>query len=195
MRNKFVALAFVVAALSVAGCGGCGKPTGIPQAQSTAGVEVASVGKVETNASGHTVEQQNIIERVKRDNELGATRHLYIISPYSGQVILYSAVKGKPTSGGKRLTPRTIVSRDSTLNGNNPNSGLPVVKVGGTYYGTNDLPNEDGTYGSSSEYLYWFTPDGAYHQHMLTGADIVHISDRPLVVKDVVIRVESGPAK
>lgn len=183
MRFKFVALALFAAAL-VAGCGG-------PAAQSVSGVKVASVGKVDTNGSGHTAEQQNIIERVKRDSELGAIRHLYVISPHSGQVILYSTVKGKPTSGGKRLTPKTIAS----LSGESSTASLPTVQIGGRNYTTTELPNEDGTYGQSTDYLYWFTPDGAYHQHLMNGSDIIHISDRPLAVKDVVIRVESGPAK
>ena len=54
---------------------------------------------VQTNLQGVTVEQQNIIDRLKTDNEPGAIKHLYVISPFSGQVLLYSTVKGKITSG------------------------------------------------------------------------------------------------
>lgn len=170
----------VLIGLAAVGCGGCGRPA----AQSMSGVKVASVGHLNTNGEGHTSEQQNIIERIKRDNEVGSTRHLYVIAPSTGQVILYSTVKGKPTSSGKRLNPRNI-------DGTSDSSYLPVIQVGSQSYTVKELPNEDGTYGGSAEYLFWFTPDGAYHQHYLNGSDIVHVSDRPLVVKDIIIRVES----
>jgi len=174
----------VVAILAFSGC------TRTPEAQSVSGVKMAVVGKAEVNGSGHTVEQQNAIDRIKHDNEVGALKHLYIISPYSGQVILYSPVKGKVTTGGKRLTPRTIEpTADGTAN-------LPVVNIGGVNYRTKEVANEDGTFGGGdAPYLFWFTPDGRYHQHYLSGGAIVHVSDQPMQVKGVIISTEAADKK
>lgn len=175
----------VVAFLSFTGC------TRTPEAQSVSGVKMAVVGKAETNGSGHTVEQQNAIDRIKHDNEIGALKHLYIISPYSGQVILYSPVKGKVTTGGKRLTPRTIEPYSS-----DSNFQLPTVTIGGVTYRTKEVANEDGTFGGGdAPYLFWFTPDGRYHQHYLSGGAIVHVSDQPMPVKGVIISIESADKK
>jgi hypothetical protein len=49
---------------------------------------------------------------------------------------------------------------------------------------------DDGTYGTSVDYLYWFDARGAYHQHYVTGGTIVHVSDQPLNVKSVIINIE-----
>ena len=37
---------------------------------------------------------------------------------------------------------------------------------------------EDGCYGRSGDYFFWFTPDGGYHQ-IIPGAATVLITDRP----------------
>jgi hypothetical protein len=175
---KSFLIAILVATTFSVGC------TRQPPAQSVSGVKVAYVGKVETDEKGQTVEQRNIIDRIKADNDLGAIKHLYVISAYSGQVILYSPVRGKVTSGGKSLTPKKI-------EGTTDNATKPTIKVGGVDYTIADLPNEDGTYGfGSADYIYWFTPEGKFHQHFLSGGQIVHISDTPVSTKGVVINIE-----
>jgi hypothetical protein len=182
--------AVFVLCVAIVGCG----PVGPPKAQSISGVEMATVGKVETNAKGRTVEQENITERIKRDNEAGSLKHLYIISPYSGQVILYSPVKGKVTTGGKRLTPRAIDGVYSTSG--NSTLSKPVVTIGGNSYTTSEIANEDGTFGGGdAPYLFWFEPNGKYHQFYLSGGALVHVSDQPLAVKSVIISTESADKK
>lgn len=148
------------------------------QAQSDSGVKKASV-KVTTDQNGHTVEQANYMERVKRDNEIGAVKHLYIISSYTGDVLEYSTVKGKVTSGSKRLSPTTVNGSvgANTAGYNN------YVTLGGTQYSTDEIPDEYGMYGSSSPYFYWFDAQGNYHQYYPSGGTFVHISDRPLRIK------------
>ena len=49
---------------------------------------------------------------------------------------------------------------------------------------------EDGTYGASIEYIYWFDQKDVYHQHYISGGQILHISDQPLEVKDVILNME-----
>lgn len=150
------------------------------QAQSDSGVRKATV-KVKTTPKGLTVEQQNIIDRLQVDNEPGAIKHLYIISPYSGQVIIYSTVRGKVTSGGKRLTPKQVEGFNTNYN---------TVIVNGQILVTPEVLQDDGTYGDSGDYLFWFDSGGHYHQHYLTGGQIVHVSSDPISVKSVIINME-----
>lgn len=67
-----------------------------------------------------------------------------------GQVVMYTGVKGKITSSGKRLT-------------------VPVQKYKidrGANYGTTlgPAPSDEGTWGSSSPYIYFWTTNGQYIQ-------------------------------
>jgi len=58
-------------------------------ATSTSGISKATT-KVTTDLNGKTIEQNAIIGRLAEDNKPGSIKHLYIISTYSGQVIMYS---------------------------------------------------------------------------------------------------------
>jgi len=161
-----------------------------PPAQSASGVRKADV-QVPVGADGFTAEQRNVRNRLVEDNKPGSIKHLYVISPYSGQVILYSTVKGKVTSGSKRLTPSNVTTyRDNT----NSYGGF-TVGIGGQNQNTTEVLGDDGAYGSSGEYLYWWDVRGAYHQHYLTGGQIITISDQPLPVKSVTINIEKTDEK
>lgn len=153
----------------------CNKPV-----ESVSGTRMTTMEKVQKGADGLTVEQHNVKARIAMDNMPGAIKHLYVISAYSGQVLIYSTVRGKVTSSGKRLTPDRVDGTSSNFSFN----------VGGTSFYTNQVLGEDGTYGSSIEYLYWWDAKGLYHQHYVTGGQIVHVSDQPLVVPHVVINME-----
>jgi multidrug efflux pump subunit AcrA (membrane-fusion protein) len=162
---------------------GCGRKA---ETVSDSGVSKTSVA-VTVDKNGNTVEQTNIVARLENDNKIGAIKHLYVISPYSGQVILYSTVKGKVTSSGKRLTPTSVDAR----------SGLEYTGVDGNYVNigqapmlTNEVIQDDGTYGSSEPYIYWWDTKGLYHQHFFTGGQIIHVSDQPIPVKNVLITIE-----
>lgn len=112
---------------------------------------------------------------METDNEIGAIKHLYVISAMSGQVIMYSTVDGKVTSGGKRLTNTLeLVSGDR-----------------GESYGDFVMPSiqDDGTYGSSMQYLYWWDIKNVYHQHYVNGGQIVHISSEAMPVTEITINL------
>jgi hypothetical protein len=156
-------------------------------ASNAAGSVTKKTVEVQTDPNGWTIEQKNIAERLERDNKVGSIKHLYIISPYSGQVILYSTVKGKVTSSGKRLTPNTVASIANTRA---EYGGGPVVALGDSNYHTGEVLQDDGTYGSSCEYIYWFDSKGIYHQHFFTGGQIIHISEQPIAVKNITLNLE-----
>ena len=112
--RAFIKKHLLFLSLLVIGC----KEVNRPQQESDSGIRKASV-KVHTDKDGHSVEQSNYIERVKRDNETGSIKHLYIVSAQTGTVLEYSTVKGKVTSGGKRLSPKTVFSGYQNAGNNN----------------------------------------------------------------------------
>jgi hypothetical protein len=141
---------------------------------------------VKKQANGMTLEQSNIVKSYEVENRPGAIKHLYVISPYSGKVLIYSTVAGKVTSSVKGLNPSTV----SALDGQTVSSshyGMPVTVHGREKY-TEEVMNESGTYGTSRpEFIYWWDTKGIYHQHYVTGGQMIHVSDQPMPVREIVI--------
>jgi len=156
--------------------------------QSASGVQKQTQQVHVDPTTGLTTEQGNVSSRLLEDNKPGAVKHIYIIAPKSGLVLLYSTVRGKVTSGGKRLTPINTIEKyksgDSTFY-----EGQRVI-IGGREHLTTEITQDDGTYGSSSPYLYWFDSQGRYHQHFFTDGQVIHISAQPLAVRGIVINAE-----
>ena len=152
------------------------------EVKSASGVKQAkAVVKVQSN--GLTMEQSNIKKRIEFENKAGSIKHLYVISPYTGQTLLYSTVKGKVTSSGKRLSPKHSAANNGDFRGSDD-----ATKVNGKW--TNEIINDTGTYGSSIPYIYWWDVNNRYHQHFISGGQIVHISNKPINVKSVIINME-----
>lgn len=143
---------------------------------------------VKTNKHGMTVEQKNVADRILTDNKAGSIKHLYVISAYSGSVIIYSTVTGKVTSSGKRLQPKTVVSADGQHHRRPFQANK--VNINGTQYMSNEIIQDDGTYGNSIPYIFWFDSAGRYHQHYVSGGQIIHVSDQPVAVGEVIINME-----
>ncbi len=181
-NRKWILLALPFIVVATIGADDCGSPS----AQSSSGVKKATV-TVPTGSDGLTTEQKNIGDRLQADNKVGSIKHLYVISAYSGQVIIYSTVRGKVTSSGKRLTPNTVKSAGSSSGSLYGGFG---VQIGGITAITEEVLQDDGSYGSSSEYLYWWDTKGVYHQHYVSGGQILHVSDQPLAVKGIIINME-----
>lgn len=171
----FSLIAILAIAFTFTSCGSNSRP----QQTSDSGVTKATV-KIETDADGYTIEQKNIMERLKRDNMVGKVKHLYIISSYTGDVMEYSTVKGKVTSGSKRLSPKTI-NNSTGLNGTNGYTN--TVYIGQTPYYTDEILDDGGAYGESGNYLFWFDVQGNYHQYYPSGGTYLHISEKPLRVR------------
>lgn len=95
-------------------------------------------------------EIDNIKKRLELTSQPGLLGFIVLLDGV-GRPIVYEAVKGKVTSGGKRLTDPRYVYRFG--NGN-----------GGTAPAVTDSPSDEGTYGSSGEYIYYWTPNGEYRQ-------------------------------
>jgi len=185
MRTKNSVLILVLAAAlpALMGADSC---TATTDATSTSGVRKASA-EVQTGSDGYTVEQRNIRDRLRLDNMPGSLKHLYMISSMTGQVIFYSTVRGKVTSGSKRLSPSYV----QTLGVNGAVTGGFDIPIGGTSQTTSEVLGDDGAYGSSGDYLFWFDAAGRYHQQYTQSFScIIHISDQPIPVKSTVLRFE-----
>lgn len=159
---------------------------------STSGVQKMTV-HVDTNEAGHSVEQENIARRYKMDNTPGSVKWLYIISPMSGDVLLASSVQGKVTSSGKRLTPKTVAA------GEYYNTGTygygQAVTIGNQTFHTPEVIQDDGTYGDSGEYLFWWDQKDQYHQQYVTAGVMVHISDKPMHWPKVIMNMDVAAEK
>jgi hypothetical protein len=145
--------------------------------KANSGVTQVAIG-VTAQSNGRTIEQDNVAKRLQLENKPGGIMHLYILSAYSGQVLLYSTVKGKVTSSGKRLSPSSHSYAGSYNVEYNP-----------------ELLGDDGTYGSSVDYLYWWDVKGIYHQQYVSGGMMVHIADQPMQFGRVTMQVESMNGK
>ncbi|MFH1642788.1 MAG: hypothetical protein ABIC04_07885 [Nanoarchaeota archaeon] len=155
---------------------------------SATGVKKLTV-KVKTNAEGYTVEQENIAGKMDQENKPGAIKHLYVISCYSGQVIEYHTIKGKVTSSGKRLTPYTVVASGNQYANE---EGFPVNINGRRYY-TSEVLQDDGTYGHSIPYLYFWDAKGIFQKVYVSGGMYVRISGAPIGgVKGVILNIDTG---
>lgn len=94
-------------------------------------------------------ERENIKGRLKLTSNPGQLGFIMLINEM-GQPIMYEGVKGKITSSGKRLTPPQV--------GVHSDCGSAYCDQ------TRDGPSDEGTYGRSDEYVYYWNTDGAYRQ-------------------------------
>lgn len=119
-------------------------------------------------------EIDNIKQRLELTSQPGLLGYVILLNE-AGQPIVYEGVKGKITSGGKRLTA--------------PIKHWKVDK--GEWNGTemNVAPSDEGTWGSSSPYIFYWNINGEYRQWSGTYL----YSDKPfrLNVEPLVINVES----
>ena len=152
MNKKVILIELIVALVGTvfAGC-----ETRPPVSDS--GIRKASV-KVDVGSDGLTTEQRIVGNRIIHDNKPGSIEYLYIFSSVSGQIMYSDVVKGKVTSSGKRLTPRTISGSYQTTG-----DGFPIKIEEYTYY-SQEVLGDDGTYGDSFPYLYYWDTSGIYHQ-------------------------------
>ena len=66
-----------------------------------------------------------------------------------------------------------------------------AVNINGETHRTSEVLQDDGTYGYSMDYLYWWDAKGVYHQHYVSGGQIVHVASQPIAVKSIIINLET----
>jgi len=142
--------------LALAGLSGCKEHE--KNAQSKLAQQAADSIKFTENA-----EIINIKARLELTSSLSKIGYIVLMNQ-SGQPVAYHTVKGKVTSGGKRLTsPQQFSS-----------GGVSLV-----------APSDEGTYGSSGEYIFFWTPQGQYVQwngNYLYSDQPIRLRIEPLII-------------
>lgn len=118
-------------------------------------------------------EIENIKKRLVLTSDPGIVGYILLLN-YAGQPILYEGVKGKVTSSGKRLTPPDRCDYGSTS-----------TACGYTNSTLRAAASDEGTYGSSDAYIYYWNTDGAYRQWnggYFYSNNPIRLSVQPLVV-------------
>lgn len=121
------------------------------------------------------------IDNIKMRLELTANPGLLgfvMLLNETGQPVLYEGVKGKITSGSKRLTDPSALK-----SAGNGNGGYSIAVAPG--------PSDEGTFGASSEYIFYWNTNGQYRQW--NGKYLY--SDKPfrLRIEPIVIASEAKP--
>lgn len=126
----------------------------IPTESKPAATKNAQAEKAKAAANSIQFTENAEIDNIRNRLELTANPGLLgfvVLLNETGQPVMSVAVKGKITSGSKRLTdPKTIVK---TSNGNM-----------GDNMAVTDSPSDEGTFGSSGEYIFFWTTAGQYIQ-------------------------------
>lgn len=144
---KRITMAILAAtSLTIAGCGqpSSTAPGPVKQDQAQKAAEAANSIQYSENA-----EIENIKRRLELTSNPGQIGFILLMNEM-GQPVMYASVKGKVTSGAKRLTaPEQRWSVDT-----------------GEWQGEQlgSAPSDEGTWGNSGEYIFFWTVDGQYIQ-------------------------------
>lgn len=139
---------YIIAIIFLASLSGCDE-----RQPTSSQVKMAQSQKAESAANSIVFDENAEIDNIKKRLELTADPGLLgyvVLLNEMGQPVMYIGVKGKITSGGKRLTkPYDWVHKD----------------CGQAYCDKEvDAPSDEGTYGHSGEYVYFWTTNGQYIQ-------------------------------
>lgn len=111
-------------------------------------------------------ERDNIVRRLELTSDPAKTGYILLLNE-AGQPIAYYTVIGKVTSSGKRLTRRSEIKYRY--------ENASVV----------DAPSDEGTFGSSSPYIYFWTVSDRYVQwsgDYLYSDQPIRLNIEPLVI-------------
>jgi hypothetical protein len=158
-------------------------PPSSPTSASGLSVQHVSLSPVK---DGMSLEQYNIAQRYLHDNKPDAMKYVYVIGE-NGQVCLHYTILGKVTSSEKRLTPQTVAAYGG---GDYNNQNGMDITIGSRTYETEEVIEDDGTYGSSSEYVYMWTTAGNYIQVIPMGSFLMVVADKQLTPTELTFTME-----
>lgn len=163
MKNVML---IAVIALLVAGCGEK-SPQIVTKKETQAQKAQAAANSVQFSENA---EIENIKKRLELTSNPGLMGFVVLMNEM-GQPVMYAGVKGKITSGSKRLTPSYELKRIDC----------------GEWRCEKELPasSDEGTYGNSAEYIFFWTVSGQYVQwngKYLYSDKPFRLSIKPLVI-------------
>jgi hypothetical protein len=167
MKRTALILALAAGIAGLAGCQAADSPSQAPSAveqQRQSAAQQAAANQTECN------ECDSILFKRATLGKPGLIGYVVFLS-YDGRPIQYYTVKGKCTGGGKRLE----------------NSYEQMAVDKGEYDGTELVPGpgDDGTYGTSGDYVYCRTTSDAYVQwngQYLYSSQPFDLTIKPLVI-------------
>jgi hypothetical protein len=74
------------------------------------------------------------------------------------------------------------------------NSGGFSVSIAADKFHVAEVMNDNGTYGTSMPFIYWWDTRGVYHQHYLTEGQIIHVCAEQLSAKPALIELDKPSA-
>lgn len=117
--------------------------------------------KQATTGITNSLEKRNLEEKLQRENKPNAIRYVYLMN--FGKIVGYYVIKGKVSSSGSQLAPeQEIICRY------NSSDSCQAV----------DSAQDDGTYGSGDDGVFFFLADGT---EVETTLDYI-ASDQPLAI-------------
>lgn len=168
MRKIGIALV-ATSALLLSACGKNPPANPAKTEQAAKAAEAANSINFSENA-----EIDNIKRRLELTSNPGQIGFVLLLNEM-GKPVMYTGVKGKITSGNKRLTaPFEMKCLDVA-----GSAGCSVQAV--------EAPSDEGTYGSSNPYIFFWTTDGQYIQW--SGKYLY--SDKPFRIDDPTIVILS----
>ncbi len=177
----------IVFSTAMSGCIGNDRAPAAPP-KSDSGVSKVTV-KVTQNVKDSdgimkTSEQYLIGKKLTLDNRVGIQKYVYIIG-MNGQVNQKYVIQYKSVSSGKRLTPRTVAAGVAGSGGGWSVFGIPIV-IGGESQRSPEVPEDDGTFGDSIPYQYFFTTAGNYVKLIPLDSFLMVEADMPLTPQELV---------
>jgi hypothetical protein len=178
MKNVFVKLSIVAALGMTLMAGSCDiQPS--TSTKSSESQKAAAAANSISFAAGNA-EIDNIKKRLQLTSDPALMGYIVLFNDM-GQPILYATVKGKVTSGSKRLTApfqETKLGRGGV--GETSSSDFT------------DSPSDEGTWGSSNPYIFFWTTEGQYVQWSGTYL----YSDKPFRLNSTptVVMAQAAPA-
>ncbi len=159
---------FIIGAAALFALAACGQaPNTVREREAQRNAEAAQ----SIDFSAGNAERDNIIRRGQFVSQPDLVGYIVLLSP-QGPVAYYT-VRGKVTSSGKRLEQPLVNDCYDGVDGAGDSSGSCVGAL-------TDAPSYDGTYGSSDQYVYFWTTAGQYVQWS-TGNGFGYLySDQPI---------------
>ena len=154
MNKKILFTPFILSGALLVGAagGGCEPSAPPPPPQNKMTQAALAQQAAESIQFNDNAEINNIKRRIELTSKPGQIGYIVLLNA-AGQPILYESVVGKVTSGTKRLTPPDRTQQISTYGQN-----------GGQHSVVRQAPSDEGTFGSSSEYIFYWNADGTYRQ-------------------------------
>lgn len=199
MKNKKVALGFILSTLLLASCGDIDASANINSADTSNGKGVGysvadNVTDIATNSYGNEVvrteqsqihfnqiqpaekldwslEREQLNERLKLWNDPNKISYIYLMSD-TGTMVGYFPIKGKVSSVNSKLTNTSQLIY-------NDYSTSDVVN------GVVESPDMDGSYGSNGDAVFFFLTDGTYMEwngKFLLCDNPIKLTQEPLMI-------------